>query len=93
MFTKSNQTTSDLDKALDSAYTMLHNTEEDTELYAQILDQIVKLNKMKNENSSSVSKDTLALIGANLAGILLIITHEHTNVIATKAMSLVVKPK
>ena len=83
-----------LDIALNSAYAALNNLQETDEKYAQILDQIVKLHKMKNdERTSQVSPDTWATIGANLVGILLIIRHEHVNVITSRAMNLVMKPK
>lgn len=40
-----------------------------------------------------VSKETLAVIGGNLAGILLIISYERMNVIASKALSFVLKSR
>lgn len=85
---------SQLDIALNSAYAALSNLQETDEKYAKILDQIVKLHKMKNdERTSQVSPDTWATIGANLVGILLIIRHEHVNVITSRAMNLVTKLK
>ena len=93
MFTNRKQTNSEIDTALVSAYTALHNAEETSREYAHILDQIVKLERLKDESSSRVTADTLALIGANLAGIILIISHEHAHVIATKAMSMVPRLK
>jgi hypothetical protein len=85
---------SQLDIALNRAYAALSNLQETDEQYAQILDHIVKLHKMKNdERTSQVSPDTWATIGANLVGILLIIRHEHVNVITSRAMNLVTKLK
>jgi hypothetical protein len=85
---------SQLDIALNRAYAALSNLQETDEKYAAILDQIVKLHKMKNdERTLQVSPDTWATIGANLAGILLIIRHEHVNVITSRAMNLVTKLK
>ena len=76
-----------VDIALNRAYAALSNLQETDEKYAKILDQIVKLHKMKNdERTSHVSPDTWATIGANLVGILLIIRHEHVNVITSRAM-------
>ncbi len=78
---------SQLDIALNSAYAALSNLQETDEKYATILDQIVKLHKMKNdERTSQVSPDTWATI-------LLIIRHEHVNVITSRAMNLVTKLK
>ena len=85
---------SQLDIALNRAYAALSNLQETDEQYSQILDHIVKLHKMKNdERTSQVSPDTWATIGANLVGILLIIRHEHVNVITSRAMNLVTKLK
>lgn len=40
-----------------------------------------------------VSKDTLALIGANIAGIMLIIGYERFNVVASKALGLIIRAR
>ena len=39
----------------------------------------------------TVSADTIALIGANLAGILMILSYEHANVITSKAIQQISK--
>ncbi len=92
MFTKK-QTDPNLELALDQAYAKLHSKDITAKDFAEILDQIIRLNKMKDESSNRVSPDTLALIAANLTGIVLIIKHEHVNVIASKAFSLIPKLK
>lgn len=61
--------------------------------YAKTLDMLVDLSAIKaKEKPESVSKDTLAVVGANLLGIVLIIKHEAVNVITSRAMNLVLKP-
>lgn len=57
------------------------------------LARIEKLMELTNKRSSSVSKETLVNVGANLLGILMIIKHEHVNVIASKALSFVPRLK
>lgn len=47
--------------------------------------------KMKRENS--ISKDTLLIVAANLLGIILVIRHEHVNVITSRAMQMVINPR
>ncbi len=85
---------SKLEIAFDEALTELIDHPENSEAYATILDQIVKLHKLKEEEKPSrVSKDTLALIAANLTGIVLIMTHERVNIITTKALSTLLKPR
>lgn len=57
--------------------------------YVAMLDQMSKLYKLRQENS--ISMDTWATIGANLAGIIIILNHERAHVIATKSLGLVRK--
>jgi hypothetical protein len=61
--------------------------------YRRTLDHLSMLYEMKEEEKSkSVSKDTAAVVAANLAGIFMIIKHEHVNVISTAAWNLLLKP-
>src|SRR5580765_121495 len=50
----------------------------DSEEYVKTLNSVVKIYEMMEE-PSSVSKDTLAVVGANLLGIFMIIKHEYVN--------------
>lgn len=86
---------SPLEIAFDDAIRELANHQEDSKEYATILERAIKLHTMKEEDkkSSTVSKDTLAVVGANLLGILMIIKHENVNVITSRAMNLLLKPR
>lgn len=65
-----------------------------SEDYAKTLDHVVVLHKMlAEEKPSNVSKDTMAVVGANLLGIVLVIKHEFVNVVTSRAMSLLLKPR
>lgn len=57
--------------------------------YAEWSDQLVKLHGLREKNR--VSKETLATIAANVAGIVVILSHERAHVIASKAFGLVKK--
>ena len=93
MFNRAKEPTQ-LESAIDKAMQSLDGYGASSEEYAQILDQVGKLHKIKlDEQPDRVSMDTLAVIGANLLGIMLIIRHEHVNVITSRAMNLVIKPK
>lgn len=59
--------------------------------YEQILSRIERLHKLKDTPQDKVSRETWALIGANLLGIVIIITHEYTHPITTRAFSLAMK--
>jgi hypothetical protein len=85
---------SQLEAAINKAYRDLDSHPVGTEKYVQTLDAIVKLHKMKeDEKPSEVDKNTALIVGANILGILLIIRHEHVNVITSRAMSTLIKPK
>lgn len=81
-----------LENTLTHLFDSLDEAEPDSEEYAKIADQVVKLYKLKEIDAPKrVSPDTWALIGANLAGIILILGHERINVITSKALSFVSK--
>ena len=83
-----------LESAFERAIRELSVTEVTSEDYATTLDRVVTLHKMLVEDKpNQVSKDTMAVVGANLLGIVLIIKHEFVNVISSRAMSLLMKPK
>jgi hypothetical protein len=65
-----------------------------SEDYAKTLALVERLEEMMDkEKSSSVSKDTIVNAAANLVGIFMIIKHEHVNVITSKALSFVIRPR
>lgn len=65
-----------------------------SEEYAKTLNVVERLHEMlEEEKPSSVSKDALFAVGANLLGILMIIKHENVNVITSKALSFVIRPR
>lgn len=66
----------------------------DSEDYKKTLSTVERLYEMMdNRKPSSVSKDTALVVIANLVGILLIIKHENVNVITSKALSFVMRPR
>jgi IS1 family transposase len=82
-----------LDNAIDKAVRELNTHTVGSEEYMKTLNLVIKLNEIRYNNTSSVSKDTLAVVFANLFGIFMIIKHEHVNVIASKALNLLMKPR
>jgi hypothetical protein len=83
-----------LETALDRALETLSEKTVGTDEYVRTLEAVTELHKMKEaEKPSQVSPDTMLLVGANLVGILLIIRHEHVNVITSRAMNTLIKPR
>lgn len=82
-----------LELAYDKAVRDLNRHEIGSEEYAKRLEMVNKLHKMvMDEKSSYLSKDTMASVGANLLGIIMIIKHEQFNVITSRAFSWVMRP-
>jgi exopolyphosphatase/pppGpp-phosphohydrolase len=66
----------------------------DSAEYAKMLRTAERLHEMLDkEKPSSVSKEALLTVGANLLGIILIIKHENVNVITSKALGFVIRPR
>jgi hypothetical protein len=83
-----------LEKALDRAIRDLGNHAVGSEEYSKTLDHVVTLHKMLvEEKTPSMSKDTMAVVGGNLLGILMIIKHEFVNVVTSRAVGLLLKPR
>lgn len=63
--------------------------------YKKTLDSLAALERIKHQQHWWSNFDTGALIGAgaNILGIVLILNHERLNVVSSKAMNLLHKPK
>lgn len=85
-------------EAIDSLLEEMSALSGDDPEYAKMADQLTKLYALKEvdhkvTSNMRISLDTLALIGANLAGILLIVGYERENVMTSKALSLLLRLK
>lgn len=93
MFTKSKEP-SLLDREITRVLRELHACEIGSEEYTKHLNTLRLLNEIDaTYQPKSVSRDTLAVIGGNLLGILMIIKHEHLNVISSRALQMILKPR
>ena len=63
---------------------------DDLDEFRKLKERYDVLSKML-EPSWTISPDTVAIISANLLGIVLILNHERLNIISSKAMSFVIK--
>lgn len=79
---------SKLEAEIDLQLSVLRETRGNAEEYDQILSRIEKLHKMRDRR---VSPETWAMIGANLLGIVIVITHEYTHPVTTKALNMAFK--
>ena len=64
------------------------------EEYPQLLTQLERLTKLRHgDKPKPISRDTLALIAANLLGILIVVNYEQAHVVTSKAFGNIMKPK
>ena len=85
---------SGLDVAIGDVLSDMKGFTSDADEYTVMVDQLVKLHALKEcEKPRRVSKDTLAVVAGNLAGIVLILSYERAHVVTTKAAMFMLKAK
>jgi len=87
-----------LEEALDRAILDLGNYPSNSKEYASIANAVKVLAEANAVDQTtykrpSVSPETMATIGANLVGILMILNYERAHVLTSKAMQFIVKTK
>jgi hypothetical protein len=83
-----------LEKEIDRVTDSLKDEQIGSDDYEKRISALTKLWKIKAEDKPDrISKDTMLVAGVNLLSILLILRHEHLNVITSKAMQMVPKAR
>lgn len=91
MFIKKNDFAA-VDEAIDRLLVEMKDHSGTTSEYGVLADRLTQLYKIKENNSpKSVDPNTLLTVGANLGGILAIISHEKLHVVTSKALGFVMK--
>lgn len=62
-----------------------------SETYTTMADNLIRLSQ--SENKREIDPNTVLAVGANIAGILAVLSYEHLNVIVSKAFGLIVKTR
>lgn len=82
----------ELNKAITDVHAHLSDYPPESEEYAAMADQLVKLYAQKKElPCSRVSYDTLLTVSGNILGILIIVGYESRNVVTSKALGFIGK--
>ena len=86
---------SNYQEAIDDLLTEMKITKKTSEEYQQLNSQLKMLTETQTNKKSGAVKLSEAgiVVGGNLAGILAIIHYEKLNVMTSKALSLVMRPK
>lgn len=85
---------SEFDKEVDAILRRLSDVDPATDEYQKLcesLNRIADIRDRMNRKKKSVSPDTMALIVANLAGIIIVLGYEQGHIIASKAFSMISK--
>ena len=94
MFSKKAKEKTELDKAIDSVLEEMSALTADSEEYAKDVKQLAELYKIRaGERREQVSINTVLSVGGSLLGIGMIILFERNNVVTSKALSFIIKPK
>lgn len=88
---KKNSTSIDMEIA--RILEQMSHHDANSEEYAAMAKNLDTLTKIGNNTDNSVSKEALLTVGANLAGIGMILMHENTRALTSKALGLVLKTK
>lgn len=92
MFTRRTRPNPKLEMAIDDLLDQMVEESYDPDKYAKMVDQLVKLYKLKeHEAPKQISPDTLVLVAGNLIGIVLILGYERAGVITSKAIGFVTR--
>jgi hypothetical protein len=92
MFNRTDPTDALLEENIERVLQDMKGEEPESEKYAAMADQLTKLYAIKNENRSRrVSPDTWATVAANLFGIGIIVGHERTHIVTSKAIGFIRK--
>jgi hypothetical protein len=85
---------SEYDKQLRRVLRELETTEPNSEEYGTLVERLKKLQQMRAEDRpEKLSPNTAALVVTNVLGIVMIVRHEQFNVIVSKALGFVIRPK
>lgn len=83
-----------LQVSIDRAHSELQHLDPASDEYGVILDRVTKLHKMLDaERPARVSPDTLVSATASIVGIILILHYERLEIVTTKALGFVPKPR
>lgn len=96
MFKKKEAEPSELEDAITQLFNEMADLRGDDPEYAKRVTQLETLYKLKEvdakvDSGKRVSRDTWAIVGGNLAGILLIVGHERMHVVTSKALNFMLK--
>jgi hypothetical protein len=86
---KRNPIEAKLDMQIDALLHLMEQENGYTDDYKSMANQLTTLMELRQKHT--ISKDAWLTVGANLAGIIVVLNHERAHIIASKAFGLVKK--
>ncbi|MDD4876380.1 MAG: hypothetical protein PHQ86_04525 [Dehalococcoidales bacterium] len=80
---------SDVEKLFDEQLEVQLKDAESLEDIGDVLSMMERRNELRNKRR--ISPDTIAIVACNLLGIILILEHERSHVIASKALGFIIR--
>jgi len=94
MFQKPQTDKTGLEKTIDRLIHSMETHDGDSEEYTKMVDNLETLYKLKAEDKPDrVDLNTIAIVTANIVGILIIVGFEKSHVMTSKALGNLLKPK
>ena len=81
-----------LEEPINKVLVEMSTSDPDSEEYSALLGNLERLVRLKDEKSSRVSPDTMAIVG-NLLGILIIVAYGQKHVMVSRAVGFIMKTR
>lgn len=90
----SNDTSTTVDEQISAILAAMKRAGVDSEEYPKLIGYLERLTDVKDKVvQKPVSRDTIALIGGNLLGILLIVAYEQRHVMTSQGFRQIIRPR
>lgn len=82
-----------LDEPIEKVLKEMKEYGPDAPEYPKLVAHLERLIRLKQEEKSKVSPDTMAIVIGNLVGILIIVSYEQSHVMVSKGVGFILRPR
>lgn len=95
MFESTSEFSEALEKEKGRLLKVLEKAEVDSEEYQKAMRTYADLQRLQTEEKPKwpISPETMLIVGGNLLGVLMILKYEHANILTSKALGMLNKPR
>lgn len=85
---------SQIQEVIDKVLSEMEYEDPGTDKYRELTEQLGKLYEIKSKTKDRLfSPDTILIVGANLLGLILVLTYERANIITSKAFGMILRTR